>query len=343
MSISIREIAKLAGVSRGTVDRALNDREGINPEMKKHILKIAREAGYRSNRAGRMLGLRKNPLCLGVQMPARGNDFFLDVKCGLDRAAAELADFGLTLKIRTMKGYSVRTQIEQIRELLAEGINGLAFVPIDSPDVKELLQELAALNLPVVTFNNDISGQRLCYVGNDYLASGRIAAGLFGLIADSRPLEVLIMTGSVQVLGHNQRISGFCTQIKDKYANISIVDILENQDDDEIAYQLTTEALQKHPGLDAIYLTAAGVAGTCRALEEKSAGRTSKIICFDQTRSTEPYLRSGLITAAIGQEPFQQGYLPVKILFDYLLDGTKPQSLVHTRNEITIREHLPLP
>ncbi len=45
MSVSIREIARLAGVSRGTVDRALNNRPGINPDIKQQILQIADQGG----------------------------------------------------------------------------------------------------------------------------------------------------------------------------------------------------------------------------------------------------------------------------------------------------------
>jgi ABC-type sugar transport system substrate-binding protein len=48
-----------------------------------------------------------------------------------------------------------------------------------------------------------------------------------------------------------------------------------------------------------------------------------------------------LITASIGQDPWQQGYQAVKRLFDYLLDGTLPPDRIITRNEIMIREHFP--
>jgi len=74
-NVSIKQIADLAGVSRGTVDRALNDRYGIDPDLKARILKIATDLGYRSNRAGKMLSIRKSPLRIGVQMPSIGNDF----------------------------------------------------------------------------------------------------------------------------------------------------------------------------------------------------------------------------------------------------------------------------
>lgn len=341
MGLSIKQIAELAGVSRGTVDRALNDREGINPEVKAKIMAIAAEAGYRSNRAGKMLGIRKNPIKIGIQMPAVGNPFFTDVHKGLHEAAAELADFGLSLEIRTMKGFSVKTQIEQIRSLLSEGINALAFVPIDHPDITALLEELAGINLPVITFNNDIAaGPRLGYIGNDYLRSGSIAAGLLGLIADGRTLETMIITGSRHVLGHNQRIAGFSQVIEQTYPHIRVLDILENQDDEDLSYQQVKSALQEFPQMNAIYMTAAGVTGACRALIDHAGNRHIKLICFDQTEGTVTYQQSGLITASIGQEPFRQGYLSVKLLFDYLLDGTPPPPRTLTRNEIIIREHL---
>ena len=50
MAGTIKEIAEKAGVSRGTVDRALNNRGRINPEVAERVRSIAREMGYQSNR-----------------------------------------------------------------------------------------------------------------------------------------------------------------------------------------------------------------------------------------------------------------------------------------------------
>jgi LacI family transcriptional regulator len=345
MSLSIKQIASLAGVSRGTVDRALNGRDGISPLVRQRVLQIAAENGYRSNRAGKMLGIRKKPMKIGIQMPSIGNDFFRDVQAGLDQAEHELADFGLSLMIRTMKGFSAKTQIAQVRQMLSEGISALALVPIDSPDVAALLTELTLAGFPVMTFNTDLDGgTHLGYVGNDYDHSGAIAAGLLGLIADDRPFATLVITGSSLILGHNQRVTGFRRIIRQRYPAIRILDMFENQDDEEISHQLMLEALEKWPELDAVFLAAGGVAGACRALGEHQAGNPAghavKVVCFDQTPGTLAYQRTGLITASIGQEPFRQGYLPVKFLFEYLLDGTPPPHCTLTRNFIVIREHL---
>ena len=52
MRVTLNQIAEAAGVSRGTVDRALNHRGRINPEVAERILRIAKEMGYRRNLAG---------------------------------------------------------------------------------------------------------------------------------------------------------------------------------------------------------------------------------------------------------------------------------------------------
>jgi LacI family transcriptional regulator len=344
MSLSIRQIAELAGVSRGTVDRALNGRGEINTGVRQRILQIAEENGFRSNRAGKMLGIRKKPMKIGIQIPSEGNDFFADVQAGIHQAAAELADFGLSIMTRTMKGFSAGTQVAQIQKMLDDGIHALAFAPIDHSDVKTLLAGLDKRSLPVMTFNTDIDAPHLGYVGNDYRRSGAIAAGILAVAAGGRPFRTLVVTGSAQVLGHNQRVAGFSEVIRRRCPEIMILEILENQDDEDISHHLLREALVRHPDLDAVFLAAGGVAGACRALQEhaedRNGGQRAQVICFDQPPGTMTFLKSGLITASIGQEPFRQGYLPVRYLFDYLLDGTKPPRYTLTRNEIIIREHM---
>lgn len=64
MAITLQQIADLAGVSRGTVDRALNNRGRIKPEVEQRIKKIAKDVGYKPSRAGRALAMVKKILKL---------------------------------------------------------------------------------------------------------------------------------------------------------------------------------------------------------------------------------------------------------------------------------------
>lgn len=68
---TIKEIAALAGVSRGTVDRVLNHRGSVNPATAERIEKIARELDYKPNVAGLVLAAQKKKLKLGVILFSR--------------------------------------------------------------------------------------------------------------------------------------------------------------------------------------------------------------------------------------------------------------------------------
>ena len=72
---TIKEIAALAGVSRGTVDRVLNHRGAVSPQTAEKILEIARSLDYRPNKAGIVLAAQKRKLKLGVVLLGRGNPF----------------------------------------------------------------------------------------------------------------------------------------------------------------------------------------------------------------------------------------------------------------------------
>ena len=70
---TIKEIAALAGVSRGTVDRVLNKRGGVHPDTKARILEIAKALDYRPNKAGIVLSAQRKNLKLGVVMFGTNN------------------------------------------------------------------------------------------------------------------------------------------------------------------------------------------------------------------------------------------------------------------------------
>ena len=59
---TIKEIAELAGVSRGTVDRVLNNRGAVNPKTARKVLEIAQALDYKPNRAGIVLAAQKKNL-----------------------------------------------------------------------------------------------------------------------------------------------------------------------------------------------------------------------------------------------------------------------------------------
>ena len=197
---TIKEIADLAGVSRGTVDRVLNNRGSVNPKTAEKIMGIVRAMDYRPNRAGITLAAQKKKYKIGVILFSENNPFFDEVMEGVRIKSSELQDYGVATLTRRVE-FDVDAQLTAIDELLSEGIHGLMLAPYNHIRIQEKIDELVALQIPVVTVNTDIDGsRRLAYVGSDYFRGGCTAAGLFALMTEG-PVELGIITGSSSRIG----------------------------------------------------------------------------------------------------------------------------------------------
>lgn len=340
MSVTIKQISELCGVSRGTVDRVLNNRGKVKPQTEQKVREVAERLGYTPNLAGKALAARKRDLVIGVALVAKGNAFFDDVLSGIRRAGRELSDYGVKVSVHTMKGYDTVQQCRMIREV-GRNVNALIVNPINDTQVAAEINRLTEQGICVITINTDIENtKRLCYVGSDYIRGGETAGGMLGLLTGGNA-KVGIVTGSVKVLGHNQRIAGFRNVIRRKYPGIQVADIQETNDDDDQAFEMTGKMLREHPEIDAVFIVAAGVKGVCRAVRCFHPEGDMTIVCFDRTPSSEQLLRAGVIKAIVCQQPFTQGNKAVHLAYDYLVSGKKPENdSFFMKNEIKIEENL---
>ena len=87
---TIKQIAEMAGVSRGTVDRVLNNRGSVNANTAARVREIAEKLNYKPNKAGLMLAAQKKNLKIGVILFPDSNPFFSEVLEGVNAKAKEL-------------------------------------------------------------------------------------------------------------------------------------------------------------------------------------------------------------------------------------------------------------
>ncbi len=337
---TIKEIAELAGVSRGTVDRVLNKRGAVNPKTEAKILEIAKALDYKPNRAGIVLAAQKKKFKFGVVMFGIGNPFFDDVIAGFKEKEEELSGYNCTVLIRRISAFGVESQLEAIDSLLKEEINGLAISPQNDPSIAEKINELYDMGIPTVTFNTDISGsRRIAYVGSNYYQCGQTAAGLVHLMT-SGEVYIGIVSGYPNLLCHTERIAGFKSRLKE-YTNLHIVDFFENSDDDFISYDKTLKILEDHPEINALFFAAGGTYGGCKAILAANRQKHMKIVTFDKIKTTVEMMKEDVISATICQQPRIQGLLPLEILFDYLTTGESPKKEYnYTTVEIRIKENI---
>ncbi len=329
--MTIKEIAVLAGTSRGTVDRVLNGRGNVNRQLADRIIGIAQDNNYQPNQLARALIKSREQMTVGIVINSLGNEFFDEVLRGIHDKAQKYASYGLRVIVKEIKGYDGCEQIDAINSVLEQDIDALAIMPLDVPEVREKLQ---SLHIPIVMFNTDIKMDKLAFVGCDYFNSGKLSGELAKLMMGAAGGKVGIVVGSYVIQGHKQRIEGF-TQSVAANPKISIAQCVENADDDALSYKVTKKLIEEqHPEL--IYFGAAGVKGGVDAVLD--SGENIRIITVDETKSTREFMEREIISATVTQQPYVQGGMTIKILYDYLANNKQPkEKYIFTENQVKLR------
>ena len=150
ISATIKDIAIACGVSEGTVDRALNGREGIKKETKEKILQAAKEMGYRPNHLASCLA-RGSSKTIGVVCAGLDNPFFSAFVESIERMAYEN---GYYLNLILTHG-SREKEMEGINYLAGRQVEGLIIIPLGFGEEYE--RQLLNLQIPIVTVYNRVS------------------------------------------------------------------------------------------------------------------------------------------------------------------------------------------
>jgi len=150
MTITAQELALKCGVSRGTVDRALKGRLGINPATKEKIIQIANECGYRPNFIGRALSSGKT-MTIGIVFFDFHHSFFAELYSAFEQEA----DRFNYITFPMLSYHNPEREIECIKRLVDRNVDGIIILPVNQG--KEFEEMLQSLNLPVVCIANRLS------------------------------------------------------------------------------------------------------------------------------------------------------------------------------------------
>lgn len=320
MRTTLEEIARMAGVSRGMVDRVYHGRGYVKAEKAAVIRELLERHDYRPNKLARALSVSQRVRLICIILNSIGNDYFKDVIDGINSAAQAFSSYGLIVEIEHLKGFDSNDQLAAISRAGARRADALVLTPVNDPAVAAAINNLTESGMPVVTVNTDIDDcNRSLYIGCDYNKSGEMAGGFLALICDGRPARVGIIQGSEHVKGHHERLSGFLSVLSG-HPKIEVCNCLACDDDDEIAWRQTCRML-KSDRPDYLYVAAGGLTGVMRAVEA-SPVPTVHVIANDLTPAAVCGLHSGRIIATIDQQPFQQGYQAIRALFEHIYQDT---------------------
>ena len=337
----ISDIARIAAVSPATVDRVLHGRPGVRTPTVARVLEVAAELGYLPGASLDALRAPR-PARLIMLLPAGGNQFFTL----LGQTAALLADelgrrFNVGIRTVFVDSFKPDLLARQLATL-GRGADGIAFMAIEHPAVREAVDELAGRGVPTVTLISDLAGsRRSAYLGLENRSAGRSAAALIGRFVAARPAKVAMIAGSRSYRAHEEREMGFLHYFEEMVPDVAVVGLREGLDDEARNYRHARTLLGQHPDLAAIYNIGGAPEGVARAVKEAGRDRSVVLVGHGLTQGTRRLLLDGSLDAVLNQDP-RETLLGAASVLANLRAGLEPLAgIPRIRTEIVLRENLP--
>ncbi len=202
--ISSLQLAKICGVSQGTVDRALHDRGGISPRTRKLILDAAEKHGYLANPAAREL-MTGRSCWVGAVLPSMTSPFFSDL---FEAIRESLALEGLRLLWTSAS--SDGEVIEVLSDFAARRARAAIVVP---PDSSLDIPANIAKSMHVFCLINPISSKNVSILYPDEVMTGYTGAEYLYSKGHRR---ILYMNYSRKSQANIDRLNGYLSFMEKK-------------------------------------------------------------------------------------------------------------------------------
>ncbi|WP_373941842.1 LacI family DNA-binding transcriptional regulator [Polaribacter sejongensis] len=180
---TIKNIAELAGVSKGTVDRVIHKRGKVSALALEKVTAVLNEIDYKPNLLARSLKNTKDyHIC--VVLPDYTKDaFWLPCYEGIVAAVNEFASFGVFIEPFFFHPNDVHSFVEVNKKVLELAPDAVLLAPLFYKETVGIINKYALKNIIVSKFNNQLEIENTKnFVGQDLFKSGRIAAGLLQMI-----------------------------------------------------------------------------------------------------------------------------------------------------------------
>jgi LacI family transcriptional regulator len=339
-SVGIKEIAAAAGISIGTVDRALHNRDGVNPKTRTKVLKIAEKLGYRPNLAARSLKLNRR-LRIAAHLPQQIASFFDPLREGIREAAASLHGVTVDLTIRTYP-HMGEGDLKLLEEDLTKDYDGLLITPGNPTRLEPAIRRFTERGTTVVCVASDAPRtNRLASISADAATSGSIAAELLGMVLPAEG-PVAIITGDLNTFDHGEKLRGFAATLATMAPHLTLMPAIESHESPHEAYRAAQELLRRRTKPIGIYINTANSIPVLRAIDEAGLWGKLKLVTTDLFSELVPLLESGKIVATLYQRPFTQGKLAFETLCRYLIDGAEPDAITRLAPHIILHSNLHL-
>ncbi|GAP12622.1 transcriptional regulator, LacI family [Longilinea arvoryzae] len=329
--LTLEDIARLAGVSRSTVSRVVNEHPNVSADVRKRVLEVIRTTGFHPNLAARTLASNRSWM-LGLVLPRTVSGFFADpyfprLTQGIAQACND-HNYTLALFLVTTKEDEERIFPRVSRKGFLDG------VLVQSAAIgDQLIDRLAETSIPMVVAGRPFHAENISYIDVDNVAASRNAMDHLIRLGYRRIAHIGGSPNSPVTL---DRKEGYMQALREAGRAVDPALIVDSDFSEGSGYQAMRQLLTM--GVDAVFTASDILAiGGMRAVREAGLRVPQDVafVGFDDLPLTSPI---GLGLTTVRQPVYPFGYKAIETLIDVINNGILPPRRVIMDTELIIRE-----
>ncbi len=340
---TIKDIAEEAQVSTGTVDRVIHNRPGVSSKTKEKIQKLLDKYNFERNLLASALAFkRKYVIATLIPSSKSKSEYWYSPQKGLKSAFKEIQKYGVEAHYFYFNQFDLDSYKKNLALILKLNPDGIVFAPFFYNTSKEFAETLAKRNIKFVYININLeTANNLSFIGQDSFSSGYLCGKMLNLCTENKG-DLAILQSEKNINNHRaitSRVKGFLSYFSQKHPQKNIEKIyFENMDLAEVK-KVLTNTLLKNNAIKGLFVPSSAAYTVAKFIESMKLAHIH-IVGFDAHQNNAKYIKKGIIDFVVDQNPFDQGYLGVKILFEYLLLKKQPNETYNSPLVIVTKENV---
>lgn len=320
--VRIKDIAELAGVSVGTVDRVIHGRSGVSDSSKEKVEKILKDLDYQPNMYASALASNKKYFFVCLFPQHNNGDYWTAVESGVNDAVSTFSDFNINLHIYYYDQYNYSSFQKESERIMKSEVDGVIMVPTLPSITKEFVDKLKNKKIPFVFIDSNVEElTALAFYGQNSVRSGFFAARIAMLLAMNPKKIVIFRQINKGLLGSNQqeyRERGFRKFMKENFSDCEIIDLNLSAKDGDLNKSILREFFEKNKDIEC-GITFSSKVYIIGEYLLKNKRNDFKLIGYDLLDRNINCLKKSVVDFLIVQQPTLQGYNSVESLCNHLI------------------------
>ena len=340
---TIKDIARMAGVSAGTVDRVLHDRGDVSPSSLEKVRRVLDEINYQPNMFAIGLARKKHYRFACLIPYYKEHGYWHSVAEGVERAGRELKPFNVSLSYLYYNHSDEASYREACGRLAEGGVDGALIAPNFADETRRtaLLLEERQIPYTFVDFNVERT-HALCYIGQDSRTSGYMAAKiLMNHYAEGDELALFLNNkkDNPAEIQMQRRLEGFMQYLTENHVGLTVHDVLLDKKDADANRRTLDRFFDQCPQ------AVLGVVFNSRVYQvadylHATGRRMEGLVGYDLLKKNVERLKTGEVDYLIGQRPAMQGYCGVKALCTHMVFKRPVTTTQYMPIDVLIKENI---